>query len=84
MIDCGNLTAPEDGQIAFTPGVVMTIETGLNAVANYTCNEGYNLLGDEMRTCQVDGQWAGAEPTCTCKFTVECTVLNTIHCCGGG
>ena len=80
VIDCGNLTAPEDGQVTFTPGVVMILETGLDAVANYTCSDGYDLIGDEMRTCQVDGQWAGAEPTCMCKFTVECNVLDPVRC----
>ena len=67
VIDCGNLTAPEDGQVTFTPGVVMTLETGLDAIANYTCNEGYNLVGDAMRTCQANEEWAGTEPNCTRK-----------------
>ena len=66
-IDCGNLTVPEDGQILFTPGVVMTLETGLGAVANYTCSEGYDLVGDAMRACQANEQWTGTEPNCTCK-----------------
>ena len=58
----------------------MTLETGFGAIASYTCSEGYDLIGDEMRTCQVDGQWTGAELTCMCKFTVECTVLDTVCC----
>ena len=68
MIDCGDLTDPEDGQVTFTPGVVATIDTGLNAVATYACSEGYSLVGDAMRTCQADSQWNGAEPTCECKL----------------
>ena len=67
VIDCGNLTDPEDGQVMFTPGVVATIETGLGAIANYTCNDGYDLVGDVLRTCQANEQWAGTEPTCSCK-----------------
>ena len=67
VIDCGNLTDPEDGQVTFTPGVVATIETGLGAIANYTCNDGYDLVGDVLRTCQATEQWAGAEPTCMRK-----------------
>ena len=66
-IDCGNLTAPEDGQITFTPGVVTAIETGLDAVANYTCSEGYSLVGEALRTCQANEEWDGTEPNCTCK-----------------
>ena len=45
----------------------MTIETGLDAVANYTCNEGYNLVGDTVRTCQANEEWAGTEPNCMRK-----------------
>ena len=67
VINCGGLTVPEDGQVTFTPGVVMTIETGLGAVATYTCSEGYDLVGADMRTCQANEQWAGTEPHCMSK-----------------
>ncbi len=30
-------------------------------VATYTCDEGFQLLGDEIRTCE-DGVWAEASP----------------------
>ena len=66
------LNDPENGQVIFTPGVVATIETGLGAVANYTCNGGYDLVGDTMRTCEANGQWAGAEPTCMCRCFFCC------------
>ena len=67
VINCGGLTDPEDGQVTFTPGVVITIDTGLDAVAAYTCDQGYDLVGDEIRTCQANGQWTLTEPICTCK-----------------
>ena len=51
-----------------TPGVVVTADSGLNAVAAYSCNEGYSLDGDQMRTCQRNGEWTGAAPTCICKL----------------
>ena len=72
VIDCGNLYNPEGGQVTFTPGVVTN--TGLDAVATYACSEGYSLVGDVMRTCQANGQWDGAEPTCTCKLWYEANV----------
>ena len=68
VINCGNLTDPDDGQVAFTPGVVATIDTGFGATAAYTCIEGYSLLGNSVRTCQEIGVWDGAEPTCMCKY----------------
>lgn len=33
-------------------------------VATYTCASGYDLVGGATRTCQSDGSWDGAEPTC--------------------
>ena len=71
VIDCGDLTDPDDGQITFSSGVVATTDTGLNAVATYACSEGYSLVGDVMRICQANGQWDGAEPSCTCKLLVH-------------
>ena len=70
MIECERLTAPERGQIMLTPGVVMIVDTGLNAEATYSCDEGYNLDGDQTRTCQGSGEWTGAAPTCTCKLSL--------------
>ena len=34
-------------------------------VANYSCADGYELMGEQNRTCLVDGTWTGAEPICT-------------------
>ena len=67
VINCGLLPLPSEGQVAYTPGVVTGLETGLNAVASYSCNEGYSLVGDMIRTCQANGEWDGAEPTCMCE-----------------
>ena len=70
-----------------TPGVVMTADSGLNAVATYSCDEGYNLDGGQTRTCQGSGEWTGAAPTCTCKlvrffenFTLESHEFDVLLC----
>ena len=57
-----------NGQVLVTPDAMATADTDLCAVAVYTCNDGYNLVGDVIRTCQASGQWDGAEPTCMCKL----------------
>ena len=31
---------------------------------NFTCNAGYELIGDGNRTCQSDGSWSGSEAVC--------------------
>ena len=42
--------------------------TGLNAIASYTCDAGYELVGNAMRTCEGNGKWNGTEPMCTRKL----------------
>ncbi|XP_064386051.1 sushi, von Willebrand factor type A, EGF and pentraxin domain-containing protein 1-like [Halichondria panicea] len=45
---------------------------GLNTVATYTCNIGYALTGDTIRSCWSDGVWSGSAPTCQVA-TVTCS-----------
>ncbi|XP_078574829.1 uncharacterized protein LOC144861025 isoform X2 [Branchiostoma floridae x Branchiostoma japonicum] len=55
-VQCPVLTAPENGAV-----------NGGNSyqdVVQFTCNHGYQLIGDSSRTCQADGTWTGADPTC--------------------
>ena len=56
-IDCGSLMAPIDGSITFTG-------TTFQSMAQYDCNQGYMLVGEEAHTCQSDGIWSGQEPVC--------------------
>ena len=57
-VDCGNLTDPVNGSVDHTAG------TTLNHTAIYSCNTGYNLVGDSTHTCQRTGNWSGSAPTC--------------------
>ena len=38
------------------------LTTGSNAI--YTCNNGYQLIGERIRTCLSNRMWSGQEPTC--------------------
>ena len=58
VVECGNLTAPANGSVTHTVG------TTFNQTATYSCNTGYNLVGDSTRTCQATGEWSGSAPTC--------------------
>ena len=58
VVDCRSLTAPANGQVDLTSG------TTFNQTATYSCNTGYNLVGDSTRTCEATGQWSGSAPTC--------------------
>ena len=64
VVDCGSLFAPENGTLTING-------TTFASTANYSCNEGYNITGDEMRTCQENGSWIGQDPACQseCFFT---------------
>ena len=57
-VDCGSLTNPANGQVSHTAG------TKFGEIAIYSCEPGYNLVGDSTRTCQATGEWSGSEPTC--------------------
>ena len=69
VADCGSLVAPENG--------TLTIDsTTFESTVNYSCDEGYNIAGDEMRTCQENGSWSGQKPVCQseCFFTYSMCV----------
>ena len=36
-------------------------------MVTYTCDEGYELTGNESRFCLRTGNWSGQDPECTCK-----------------
>jgi len=54
---CPELTDPANGRVMWTgltPG----------STATYSCDEGFVLNGTQIRTCQSDGTWSDAAPTC--------------------
>ena len=56
--ECGPLTDPANGMVDTTAG------TTEGMIASYTCNTGYDLVGNMTRTCGADGVWNSTEPTC--------------------
>ena len=65
VVDCGSLTDPANGQVDLTSG------TTFGQTATYSCNTGYNLVGDSTRTCQATGEWSGSAPTCQGVYVSE-------------
>ena len=53
VVDCGNLTDPANGQVTHTTG------TTFGQIATYSCNIGYNLVGNSTGVCQDTGEWSG-------------------------
>ena len=56
-IGCPDLKAPADGSVHYT-------SSDVGSQANYSCNEGYTLVGMSTRFCQNDGTWSGQPPLC--------------------
>ena len=44
--------------------VILTNSTYYASVAIYSCNEGYDLVGETNRTCLVSGNWSDSAPIC--------------------
>ena len=50
--------------------------------ATHTCSNGYQLVGDSIRICDISvgaaaGTWSGADSTCDGKDSVTC---KHVHC----
>ena len=56
-MNCGGLNGPENGGVDVS-------NTIFDSTATYSCNDGYNLVGDTTRTCLASGSWSGDDPTC--------------------
>ena len=63
IVDCGTLNDPANGMVS-------DHDTNFNSTANYSCNTGYTLTGDDVRTCLECGLWSGIEPTCVGEYGV--------------
>ena len=48
----------------YEPLRVSTTGTGVGDTATYTCDCGYKVVGDRIRTCESSGSWSGSQPTC--------------------
>ena len=54
---CPILPHPANGRVELTGKLV-------DDTATYTCNEGYELVGDQVLTCLVGGNWDNPPPIC--------------------
>ena len=61
--DCQLLTDPDNGVISCSLGD--DGQASLGDTCNYTCDSGYELSGNVNRSCELNGNWSGTEPTCT-------------------
>jgi len=57
-VSCPPLSAPDNGMIDCTGNV-------FEDTCTFSCDDNYDLVGSETRTCQSDRTWSGTEATCT-------------------
>ena len=72
VVDCGALTDPDNGQVTLSNGA------SLNSEASYSCNIGFAINGTSTRTCQINNQWSGSEPTCESE-NIVCIVAHCVE-----
>jgi len=56
-VSCQLLTAPDNGMIDCTGSL-------FEDTCTFSCDDGYELTGNENRTCQSDQTWSGTDPMC--------------------
>ena len=71
-IVCDELETLENGMIVYAPDSTGP-QYDLNTVATYICDEGFELVGDENRTCEdvgagVVGEFSGTAATCEREY----------------
>lgn len=68
-ISCDKLGL-NNGVILYTPDSATPYVTG--TIATHKCAEGFALIGESMRTCELtnvtQGRWSGLAPTCDRKY----------------
>ena len=64
-VTCPNPAKPSNGWFRYSSGVS---GPSYRSVATFGCSSGYHMQGSSQRTCQVNGQWDGTQPTCQGKY----------------
>ena len=47
--------------------MVKTVATMFGSVANYSCDNGHEIVGPSTRICQANGSWSDTDPLCKGK-----------------
>ena len=51
-------------QLYVNAAILSYNSTFFNSIATYSCKDGYNLVGDAVRTCLSSGNWSGNPSYC--------------------
>ncbi|XP_060562326.1 CUB and sushi domain-containing protein 3-like, partial [Ruditapes philippinarum] len=58
-VSCEEISAPSSGSFAIS-------SNGTESTVTYSCNTGYILVGEGVRSCNSSGQWTSNTPECVC------------------
>ena len=64
-VDCGALSEPANGAVDLSDGTLV------GAVAIYTCDPSFRLIGVESSLCQENGSWSGEAPICEGNYKMH-------------
>lgn len=68
VVKCSSLKTPANGRMQLT-------KISFNGRAKFTCDDGFNLIGEDTLTCLASGSWSSEVPTC--KSIYECPALDS-------
>jgi len=69
-VSCTTLTAPDNGTVDCTGNL-------FEDTCTFSCDDGFDLTGSEIRTCQSDRTWSGTQAVCTQGTIVYRNLLYT-------
>jgi len=64
-LECDSLVTPLNGLVNVSGQVNGKLTAG--SVAQFSCNQGYVLIGDSVRTCDAYLTWTGTPVICVVK-----------------
>lgn len=75
FVDCGTLDAPVNGTVSLTGTYYLD-------VATFSCDEGFDLVGSQLLTCQYLGSWNGSPARCVQEgsgISFRCKISHSIE-----
>ena len=66
VLNCVKIAKLQNGQVNIR---------STQGIAEYECNTGYELVGENVRKCQVNGDWSGTPPQCIGKIIWPHTII---------
>lgn len=73
-VHCEMVTCPQPVPISY--GTINGLSLTYGAQIVYSCLLGFELIGEDTRTCEQSGVWSGQEPACT---RLQCPVPETLE-----